>query len=79
MSNSKVKTDLFFSVMTLLTGKESPSHVSLHQLLLSLLLSTKHLTTVSPRIQTIIDTLSFVLEDADGKKRISRSDFDYIF
>jgi hypothetical protein len=65
--------------MSLLTGKESPSHVSLHQLLLSLLLSTKHFATVTPRIQTIIDTLCFVLEDADGKRRISRSDFDYIF
>ena len=65
--------------MSLMTGKENPSHVSLHQLLLSLLLSTKHFATVSPRIQAIIDILCFVLEDGDGKKRISRSDFDYIF
>jgi len=65
--------------MNLLTNNDNPSHVNLHQLILILLLSSSHFPNIFARFNHIIETLCFVLDDGEGKKRISRSDFDYIF
>jgi hypothetical protein len=62
------------SVLFLLTGNDQSSHVNLHHLIMTLLLSTPHLPNPASKIDCIVRTLCF---SDDGK--LARCDFDYLF
>lgn len=61
--------------MTLLTGNENDSHVNLHHLLMTLFLCNPHFDSMKTRLFQMIDTICFLSDD----KKITRSDFDYLF